>query len=299
MQSMAEEFISAEGQPSEIPNDSVRQVIDEQKLGFIQHVDFSSSHVCRGKTTGLGNVVCSEESSCLIAHKGKGLYKSEAAAWGEEKQEEPIKLFGIGFKKTGTTSLDEMFSHLIDELGGSRPSGKERTRALNDLLIGNGGNNTISALALAEKHTFFQDAPWCNEPARLYRQLATLHPNARFILTIREPEEWYQSVVNWVQCRPTKKKGRCGNEKMERYRTIFGANSTSRDDFISAYVSHNEAARQYFLEELKQPHRFLEIDLTDTKYKGGEGWAIFCDFAGLSKELCPSGDIPHANRTPL
>ena len=76
MQSMAEEFIPAEGQPSEIPNVSARQVIDEHKLGFIQHVDFSSSHVCRGATTGLENVICSEESSCLIAHKGKGLYKN-------------------------------------------------------------------------------------------------------------------------------------------------------------------------------------------------------------------------------
>jgi len=302
MQSMAEEFIPAEGQPSEIPNDSARQVIDEHKLGFIQHVDFGSSHVCRGRTTGSKNVICGEDSSCLIAHKGKGLYKSKATWGGGENDGEPIKLFGIGFKKTGTTSLDTMFSHLIDKLGGSRPSGKERTRALNDLLIGDGGNSTISsALALAEKHTFFQDAPWCNEPARLYRQLATLHPNARFILTIREPEEWYQSVVNWVQCRPTtKKKGRCGNKKIDRYKSIFGANSTSRDDFVSAYVNHNEAARQYFVEELKQPQRFLEIDLTDTKYNGGVGWAIFCDFAGLSKELCQSGDIPHVNsRYPL
>lgn len=85
MQSMAEEFIPAEGQPSEIPNVMARQVIDEHKLGFIQHVDFSFSHVCRGKTTGLENVICSEESSCLIAHKSKGLYKSEVMWGGGEK----------------------------------------------------------------------------------------------------------------------------------------------------------------------------------------------------------------------
>ena len=75
---------------------------------------------------------------------------------------------------------------------------------------------------------------------------------------------------------------------MERYRAIFGANSTSREDFISAFVSHNDAIRVFFSEELKQPHRLFEIDLTDKKYDGGIGWAKFCDFVGLSIEQCPS-----------
>ena len=85
---------------------------------------------------------------------------------------------------------------------------------------------------------------------------------------------------------------------MERYRAIFGANSTSREDFISAFVSHNDDIREFFSEELKQPHRLFEIDLTDKKYDGGVGWAKFCDFVGLSNEQCPKGDIPHKNKTP-
>ena len=82
---------------------------------------------------------------------------------------------------------------------------------------------------------------------------------------------------------------------MERYRAIFGANSTSREDFISAFVSHNDAIREFFFEELKQPHRLFEINLTDKKYNG---WALFCDFVGLSEEQCPKGDVPHKNETP-
>jgi len=318
MQSMAEEFTPSDGRPAEIPNDSVRAVIDRHELGFIQHVDFDFSLVCSG-----GNA-CGQNSSCVISHKDPGLYTTEAKRYsanrwkkktavvvddkdavisakkeegGEEEEEELIKYFGIGFKKTGTTTLDSMFSHLIDTIGGSRPSSKARTRAVKRL-IGEGENNTkVSlSLALARKHHYFQDAPWCNEPTRLYRQLAALYPTAKFILTIRDPEEWYRSVVNWVECSPAKS-GKCGEEKMEKYRKIFGAKSVSKADFIESFALHNEAARQYFVEELKQPHRLLEMDLT--KDKDGTGWVKFCDFVGLSKEQCPTGDIPQENKTPI
>ena len=109
-------------------------------------------------------------------------------------------------------------------------------------------------------------------------------------MTIRDPEEWYRSVVNWVECSPEKSgSGKCGEEKMEKYRKIFGAKSVSKADFIESFALHNEAARQYFVEELKQPHRLLEMDLT--KDKDGTGWVTFCDFVGLSKEQCPRSKL--------
>ena len=291
MQSMAEEFTPNDGRPAEIPNDSVRAVIDRHKLGFIQHADLDFSLVC-SNSAKLNT--CGQSSSCVISHKAPGLYMTEAK-WGDalstkkeegrEEKEELTKYFGIGFKKTGTTTLDSMFSHLINTIGGSRPSEKDRARAVSTLIASGNENIGISlSLALARNHHYFQDAPW--QDSRLYRQLAILYPTARFILTIREPEEWYKSVVNFVQ----------GQKKMERYRAIFGANSTSREDFISAFVLHNEAVRQFFVEELKQPHRLLEMDLTE--HKDGTGWVKFCEFVGLSEEQCPTGDVPHENKTP-
>ena len=79
---MAEEFQPQDDQRPEIPNESVRKVIDRHKLGFIRHVDFDSSLVCRGMTmrrkTGLKNVICSPDSSCVIAHKDKELFLSKS-----------------------------------------------------------------------------------------------------------------------------------------------------------------------------------------------------------------------------
>ncbi len=222
-----------------------------------------------------------------------GLGGDEIYSWKGNSNMTPIKIFGIGFKKTGTTSLDCMYSHLIDVLGGSRPNEKERASATSDMIKG----NETSTLILAEKHHYFQDSPWCHEPNKLYRRFARLYPTSKFVLTTRNTDDWYSSVLRWVKCVPGQK-GKCGKRKMERYRAIFGANSTSREDFISAFESHNRYVRQFFNEELNQPHRLLEIDLTNKDYGNGVGWKIFCNFVGLSDEHCPSGDIPHKNKTP-
>ncbi|KAL3921294.1 MAG: hypothetical protein SGILL_002822, partial [Bacillariaceae sp.] len=49
-----------------------------------------------------------------------------------------------------------------------------------------------------------------------------------------------------------------------------------------------------------QPHRLLEIDLTDPVQVGdGKGWALLCQFMGISSQACPDrGGVPHSNKTP-
>jgi len=181
---MAKEFQPRDDQQPETPNESVRKVIDRHKLGFIRHVDFDSSLVCRHKTTGWENVICSPDSSCVIAHKDPELYVPKHL-WnaeegddeeGDNEEGELIKFFGVGFKKTGTTSLDKMFSHLIDTWGGSRAQGQGRVRATQELIQ---GVSDVKSLALAKDHHYFQDSPWCQEPQRLYRKLAYLYPTGK------------------------------------------------------------------------------------------------------------------------
>jgi hypothetical protein len=58
----------------EVPNDSVREVIEQYKLGYIRHVDFDTSLVCRKKTSKVQD--CSVDSSCVIAHKAPSLFLS-------------------------------------------------------------------------------------------------------------------------------------------------------------------------------------------------------------------------------
>ena len=76
MQAMVEGFHPHGELLPQVPNDSVREVIEHYNLDFIHHVDFNSSLVCRPKT---GNSVCSMDSSCLIAHKARTVFDAKAA----------------------------------------------------------------------------------------------------------------------------------------------------------------------------------------------------------------------------
>jgi hypothetical protein len=73
MQSMAEGFHPHGEILPEVPNDSVREVMEHYHLGYLHHVDFNPSLVCRPKT---GKSVCSVDSPCLIAHKAKHLFSN-------------------------------------------------------------------------------------------------------------------------------------------------------------------------------------------------------------------------------
>jgi len=76
MQAMVEKFHLL---PSEVPNESVREVIETYNLGFIRHLDFDASHVCR-KQTGVP-AVCSADSSCAIAHKDENTFLPKSREW--------------------------------------------------------------------------------------------------------------------------------------------------------------------------------------------------------------------------
>jgi hypothetical protein len=211
---------------------------------------------------------------------------------GDDKS---YKMFGIGFKKTGATSLHHVCEHVKKHKAGEN-SMTGRVQALNSIVS---RNDTSLALELADRGQHFQDAPWCNEPQRLHRTLATRHPKAKFALTVRDPDQWHASVTRATACRPGKRQKRfCGDVKLSKHAKIFNAKSTSREDMIAAFESHNSAIRDHFYQELKQPSRLLEMDFADPKWKDSADWSLFCSFVGLTVDQCPTGDIPHSNKTP-
>lgn len=189
-----------------------------------------------------------------------------------------------------------MFSKLFGRRG--RVPEELRARAVRNIVH---KNNTKLAVELAEKYGYFQDAPWCSEPQRLYRTFAMRYPEAKFVLTIRDSERWWSSVEKWVACPGgdgVVGGKRSGSEKLEYYASIMGAESTSKEDMIAAFEMHNSGVRDFFHNEIQQPSRLLEIDLTDTKWSQGMGWAVFCRFVGYSEHDCPTGDLPVKNTTP-
>src|SRR5690554_1808437 len=94
------------------------------------------------------------------------------------------KVFVIGFQKTGTTSLETALKILGYRVhGGDKNLMKfERSEDLKKYISG-----------VMQTWDAVQDMPW----PLFYRELYDLYPNAKFILTHRNPEKWINSVVRY------------------------------------------------------------------------------------------------------
>ncbi|MEZ4722409.1 MAG: sulfotransferase, partial [Flavobacteriales bacterium] len=90
------------------------------------------------------------------------------------------KVFCIGFMKTGTTTMNRALSEL-----GYRVSNKS-WRLLMPIV-----KNDWEKVA---EHAELWDALEDNPIPLIYRELDEMFPKSKFILTKRDPEEWYRSV---------------------------------------------------------------------------------------------------------
>ena len=219
---------------------------------------------CRKNTSAA--VSC---DACVVAHKSA-------------KYDVGFKVFGVGFKKTGTTSLAAALRELKI---GPEPDHARAVAATVALLRPDA--DAAPAVALARTSRAFADAPWCMAGSRggLLRRLATAYPRAKFVLTVRDPETWWTSINNWLTClKPF---------NQPRYAAMLNASAFTRDAFVQAYVAYNANVKRYFAET--DPTRLLVVDLSA---KAGDGaafpWADLCAFVEAWGK-CPKETSLRAN----
>jgi len=177
-----------------------------------------------------------------------------------------FKVFGIGFQKTGTTSL--MFA--LKKLGYDVCDG-----------CGNAMNPNIRnevydvCYALAEKHNAFEDHPW----SVLYQEMDCRYPNSKFILTIRPTEQWIKSVSSHF-----------GSTNIPLHEWIYGAGCPkgNEDLYIKRYEQHNQKVISYFD---NRPNDLLTLNF-DGSLTGQELWEKICNFLG---HKIPNIPFPYAN----
>lgn len=111
------------------------------------------------------------------------------------------KVFGIGFGKTGTTSLALMFQTYY------KSEHEPNKLPLISLILGKANHRTKEFRDMVKNimDSFFtSELNDCNQVymnssqlnGLLIEELIEIYPEAKFILTIREPEDWLNSVVN-------------------------------------------------------------------------------------------------------
>ena len=172
------------------------------------------------------------------------------------------KVFGLGFHKTGTSTLATAL-HKI----GYNVCGAQNDMA-KDLING----NIDSFIKLAQNYDAFEDDPW----HLLYEKMDEAFPNSKFILTYRDAEAWYKSCLNHFY------------EDTTPIRDFMYGNGAPKDNeekFKKVYQHHHQQVTDYFKH---RPNDFLIIDFTN-----GEGWEKLCPFLGIE---IPKEPIPHANK---
>ncbi|MBC8122046.1 MAG: hypothetical protein H7Y22_09440 [Gemmatimonadaceae bacterium] len=178
------------------------------------------------------------------------------------------KIFGIGWAKTGTTTLGDCFKilgykHQSQDLG----------------LVKDVGRGDLSrVMKLADKKETFEDWPWII----LYKELDKAYPDSLFVLTSRKSEKWILSYKNMLA-----NQGDASEGASEIRRILYGLPfpEVSESDLVERYERHNAEVERYF--------RDRSEDLLIVDWEEESGWDKLCNFLG--KDI-PDEPFPHANK---
>jgi hypothetical protein len=174
-------------------------------------------------------------------------------------------IIGVGFQKTGTSSLREALKILDYRV-------KDTTeRALIPILKG----NYKKILRMLKNFDAVEDTPWFI----IYKELDQLIPNSKFILTIRDEESWFNSVSRHI-----------GELRTANHEYIYGKGkglpNEDKKHTIEVYNKHNTEVIEYFR---NRPDDLLILDFTK-----GDEWEKLCAF--LNKDI-PDTPFPHYNNS--
>lgn len=188
------------------------------------------------------------------------------------------KVFGIGWAKTGVTTLGRCLREL-----GYRHHGQQ-LELVDDLGGGDHGSGEWLAAdltrirAVAVEHDAFTDWPWI----LLYRRLDEAFPGSKFVLTVRDADRWLRSYRAMIARLPP-----ATPELISRRRIIYGLPFPDVTDamLLERRARHDAAVRDWFRD---RPESLLTVD-----WEMGDGWKELCGFLHMP---VPSIPFPHENR---
>jgi hypothetical protein len=178
------------------------------------------------------------------------------------------KVFGIGWAKTGTTTLGQCFRLLGFDHQGQRL----------DLVKHLGEKNPAPIMDIVRHKESFEDWPWL----LLYRELDEHFPASKFVLTVRDEEKWLLSYRNMLD-----RQKEATPEMNSIRRILYGLPfpDITSEQLIDRYRQHNRDVRDYFSQ---RPNDLLVVN-----WEEGDGWKELC---GFLKQNIPHTLLPHANR---
>jgi hypothetical protein len=200
-----------------------------------------------------------------------------------------IEVIGAGFGRTGTLSLkialealglDKCY-HMMEVMRNESHAAEWRKAARGE---------AVNWEALYTGYRATVDWP----SASFWRELRAVYPEAKVILTLRDSQQWYTSVMNtiWKFSSPAAGESRTQLDEagMERsmmgdeiiWQGVFGGRMQDRDHVIECYEEHNQEVIDTV------PADKLLV------YRPGDGWEPLC---GFLQKTVPDTDYPKVNST--
>lgn len=162
------------------------------------------------------------------------------------------KYFIIGLNKTGTSSIRDALELSLK----SKPSLPIIRKMFDEKKFHFDAKgipyilNFTDSLIRDYDFTIFKDRPW---NTGCYKNLKKKYNDAKFILTIRDQEEWWTSVENWLSLKAKWAKKLNEDDKiknltwkMKEYNTHFNSDALNKDNYINYYNTYNNSVLEYF-----------------------------------------------------
>lgn len=174
----------------------------------------------------------------------------------------PVKVFCIGFHKTGTKSLKLALQELGYTVAGPNFVTDHTIRR---------DNIAAKALEIADQYDAYQDDPW----PLVYKEMDRQYPGSKFIITVREPVSWLRSARSYF-----------GLRQNPIRRLMYGNGSFLGNDaiYLRRYMEHYEEVQRYFA---SRPGDLLVFDLV-----ANPKWEPLCKFLGYD---VPNTPFPREN----
>jgi len=189
----------------------------------------------------------------------------------------PLKIIGAGLGRTGTLSLKVALEQL-----GFRPCYHmvevwANIPCIRDWLEAADGRPDWEKLFAGYQATV--DYPGCH----FWRELTAAYPKAKVILTVRDPNEWFESTQATVFS--PQMRGRIGASPVRTFieKTVwnaFGDKIDDRDFMVEAFKKHVTDVQRAIPKE-----RLLVLEVA-------QGWKPLCEFLGVP---VPSTPFPRLN----
>jgi len=191
----------------------------------------------------------------------------------------PLSVIGAGFGRTGTLSL----KLALDQLGFGPCY--HMIEVFKDPMAPGYWEAAADGRPVDWEEVFAGYGSTVDWPAAtFYQQLADAYPQAKVILTVRDPEAWFASTQATIFARPLTDSADDAWARMavKVIGDLFDRKMSDKQKLIDVYHRHNATVQRVVPAE-----RLLVYDVA-------EGWEPLCRFLGVP---APDGPMPRVNST--